>query len=117
RIAHLTSKSVLRAVCGAAALDRPMVDYFPSYEAATLSAAKRVWEPDRIHVTGGFVGKIVAHMLAGYLEGGEAAPLTLQSARTHLYARRYEEAEADARSVLQLRPADVEAGAILAESL
>ena len=117
RIANAHSKAVLRAVCGAAAMARPMVDYFPSYEAATLSAPDRVWEPDRIHVTGGFVGKIVGHMLDHYLEGGDRASRSLQEARTHLHDRRYSEAETAARATLELKPDEVEAGAILAEAL
>ena len=117
RIANTHSKSVLRAVCGAAALQRPMVDYFPSYEAAMLSPPEEVWNPDRLHVAGGFVGKIVAYMLDHYLEGGEEAARGLQRARTFLYDARYPEAEAAARAVLEARPDDVEAGVVLAEAL
>ena len=117
RIANAYSKSVLRAVCGAASALRPLVDYFPSYEAATLSAPDRVWETDRIHVAGSFVGKIVSHLLDHYLEGGEAAALGLQKARTLMFEGRYEEAEAAARTVLELRPEDFEAAALLAEAL
>lgn len=117
RIANAYSKSVLRAVCGAASFERDGVDYFPSYESATLSAPDRVWEPDRIHVAGGFVGKIVAHMLGHYLEGADEASMRLQAARTRLFERRYEEAVQDARAVLSLRPEEIEAGAVLAEAL
>ena len=117
RIANTYSKSVLRAVCGAASLQRPMVDYFPSYESATLSHPDRVWDTDRIHVAGGFVGKIVAHMLDHYLEGGDPASRGLQHARTLLFEARYAEAEAAARAVLELDPDNVEAGAVLAEAL
>ena len=117
RIANAYSKSVLRAVCGAASMLRPTVDYFPSYESATLSAPERVWETDRIHVAGGFVGKIVAHMLEHYLEGGDTAALRLQKARTLMFEGRYEEAEAAGRSVLELRPDDFEAAALVAEAL
>ena len=117
RIANAYSKAVLRAVCGAAAAERPMVDYFPSYEAATLTKPERVWEPDRLHVTGGFVGKIVAHLLDHYLEGGDQAARHLQNARTELFERRYAEAESAARAALALSPEQVEARALLAEAL
>ena len=117
RIANAYSKSVLRAVCGAASLERLLVDYFPSYEAATLSAPELVWDADHIHVAGGFVGKIVAYMLDHYLEGGEEAARGLQRARTLLLDALYPEAEAAARVVLDLRPDDVEAGVVLAEAL
>jgi tetratricopeptide (TPR) repeat protein len=117
RIANSHSKSVLRAVCGAASLQRPMVDYFPSYEAATLSAPELAWESDRLHVAGGFIGKIVAWMLDHYLEGGDEAALALQRARTFLYDARYAEAEAAAREALQLQPDEVEAGVVLSEAL
>ena len=117
RIANAYSKSVLRAVCGAASLKRPMVDYFPSYEAATLSAPDKVWDTDRLHVAGGFVGKIVAYMLDHYLEGGDEAARGLQHARTFLFDAHYPEAEAAARAVLQIKPDEVEAGVVLSEAL
>jgi hypothetical protein len=70
-VANTYSKSVLRAVCGAVGFQRPMVDYFPSYECATLSPTLHVWDGDRVHVSEGFIGKIVTHMLLHYLEGEE----------------------------------------------
>ena len=117
RIANTYSKAVLRAVCGAASLKRPMVDYFPSYEAATLSPAEQAWEGDRLHVAGGFIGKIVSWMLDHYLEGGDEAALGLQRARTLLYEARYAEAEVAARAVLGLNADEVEAGGGLSEAL
>ena len=117
RIANTYSKSVLRAVCGAAPALRPQVDYFPSYESATLSAQAGVWEQDRLHVRGGFVGEIVAHMLDHYLEGGDDAALGLLKARTLMSEGDHPQAEAAARAVLGLRPDDVEAAAVLGEAL
>ncbi len=96
---------------------RPAVDYFPSYESATLSDPGQVWEADRVHVGGGFVGKIVAHMLDHYLEGGDAAALGLQQARTLMFEARYDEAEAAARGVLALKPDDFESAFLQAEAL
>ena len=117
RVANTYSKSVLRAVCGAVTLQRPLVDYFPSYECATLSFPVRVWEPDRIHVSSGFVGKIVAHMLDHYLEGVEDAARDFQSARTAVMNGDYAEAEAAARSAVSKRPEHIEGRVILAEAL
>ena len=117
RIANTYSKAVLRAVCGAACLKRPLVDYFPSFEAATLSPSEQAWESDRLHVAGGFIGKIVTWMLGHYLEGGDEAALGLQRARTCLYEAQYAEAEAAAREALRLKPDDVEAGLVLSEAL
>ena len=117
RIANTFSKSVLRAVCGAATFQRSLVDYFPSYECATLSFPMGVWKGDRIHITSGFVGKIVAHMLDHYLQDVEDAPRQLQHARTLLLNEAFGEAEAAARGLLDVRPDHVEARAILAEAL
>ncbi len=117
RIANAHSKAVLRAACGAAAAQRPMTDYFPSYESATLSAPELVWEVDRLHVTVAFVGKIVSHMLSHYLDGGASAALRLIEARTLLSGDRYQEAEAAARSALELSPEDADIVVLLAETL
>jgi thioredoxin-like negative regulator of GroEL len=117
RVANAYSKSVLRAVCGAAAHQRPMTDYFPSYECATLSNPSRVWDTDRIHVASGFVGKIVNHMLDHYLEQGEQSARDLQQAMTALMNGAFAEAETMARAVLADRPGQIEARRVLAEAL
>ena len=117
RVANTHSKSVLRAACGAAAMLRPLVDYFPSYESASLSFPVRVWETDRIHVNSGFVGKIVAHLLDHYLEGVEDVARSYQAARTLLLNGVYDEAEAAARAALTIQPEHLESRAILAETL
>ena len=116
-VANSFSKSVLRAVCGAVSLQRPQVDYFPSYECATLSFPVRVWDADRVHVSEGFIGKIVTHMLDHYLEGAEDAGRLHQKARALLMNREYVEAEEAARRSLEARPGHVEARAALAEAL
>ena len=117
RIANTYSKSVLRAACGAASFQRPAVDYFPSYECATLSFPPGVWNEDRIHVSSGFVGKIVSHMLDHYLDGVGDAERHHQQARTALNSGAFAEAEAAARAVLALWPEHMEARALLAEAL
>ncbi len=117
RVANAQSKAVLRAVCGAAAMMRPMVDYFPSYESVTLSPPAGVWKSDRIHVSQGFVGKIVAHMLDHYLEGVEEAARRHQEAVAQIANGDYVGAESAARAALEVRPDHVEARAALAEAL
>ena len=117
RIANSYSKSVLRAVCGAASAERPLVDYFPSYECATLSFPMGVWKSDRIHISSGFVGKIVAHMLDHYLEGVEDAARQLQQARTLFLSKSFEDAEEAVRAALAVRPEHTEARALLADIL
>ena len=117
RIANMQSKSVLRAACGAAALQRPLVDYFPSYESVTLSFPSGVWEADRLHVHSSFIGKIVARLLDHYLEGVEDAAKSLQAAQTLMQQGAFEDAEAAARGVLAVRPEHLEARTVLAEAL
>ena len=117
RVANGYSKSVLRAVCGATAMQRPLVDYFPSYECATLSFPMGVWKSDRIHISSGFVGKIVSHMLDHYLEGVEDIARLIQQARTLFLSKSFEDAEQSARAALAVRPDHVEARALLADIL
>ncbi len=116
RTANTYSKSVLRAVCGAATFQRSGVDYFPSYESAMLSYPDNVWGPDRIHVAQGFVGKIVTHMLDHYLEGAEAASSGYQSALTLMMNGAFPEAEQAALAALAARPDHLEARLLLAEA-
>ncbi len=117
RTANTYSKSVLRAACGAAGMLRARVDYFPSYESATLSFPVRVWETDRIHVSSAFIGKIVTHLLDHYLDGVQDAARDFQSARTLLMDGAYDQAEVAARAAVAKRPEHLEARAILAEAL
>ncbi len=117
RVANTYSKSVLRAVCGEIALQRPMVDYFPSYEAVTLSHPDGVWREDRIHVAHGFIGKIAAYLLEHYLDGVDDSARLLQQAQTQLAGGAFASAEADARNILATTPDHLEARAVLAEAL
>jgi tetratricopeptide (TPR) repeat protein len=116
-IANTHSKAVLRAACDAVLGEREGVDYFPSYEMATLSNPALVWRSDRVHVSQGFVGKIVGHMLDHYIEGVEAAAAHYQRARTLIAAGSYGEAEAEAREALAARPDHLEARLVLARVL
>jgi tetratricopeptide (TPR) repeat protein len=117
RTANTYSKSVLRAVCGAVAMQRPLVDYFPSYESATLSFPVGVWAADRMHVSSGFIGKIVTRMLDHYLEGVEDAARQHQAARTFLLQGANDKAELAARAALAAWPDHLEARTVLAEAL
>ena len=100
RIANTYSKSVLRTVCGAVSFQRPSVDYFPSFESATLSFPVGVWEPDRLHVASGFIGKIVGHLLNAYVDGVDEAAQHRQSAQTLLFNGDHNAAEMAARAAI-----------------
>jgi tetratricopeptide (TPR) repeat protein len=116
RIANTYSKSILRAVCGALTLKRPMVDYFPSYESVMLSHPDDVWEQDRIHVSYRFVGRIVAHLLASYFEDADGSSELFQSAMAAI-SRSDNAAAADALTrTLQARPNFVQAQILLADT-
>ncbi len=117
RTANAYSKSVLRACCDAVAMQRPLVDYFPSYESVTQSFPTGVWKADRQHVSQAFIGKIVAHMLDHYLDGVDAAARSHQRAVTLLWSLAFAEAEAAARDALAARPDHAEARTVLAEAL
>ena len=116
RIANSYSKSVLRAVCGAVAMERPLVDYFPSYESVTLSFPKGVWKDDRLHVSHSFIAKIVARMLDKYFDDMDEVARGCQLARTHLLDKDFGGAERTARAVLETTD-HVETRALLAEAL
>ena len=117
RIANTYSKSVLRAVCDVVAVQRPLVDYFPSYETATLSFPHLAWKRDRLHVSNGLISKIVTRMIDNYLEDVEPAARSYQLALSHLADGDAAEAEAAARAALAERAEHVEAGVVLAEAL
>ena len=112
-IANAHSKAVLRAVCDAVLLERERVDYFPSYEMATLSDPRLVWKSDRLHVSQGFIGKIVGYMLDNYMEGVELAAADYQRARALLANGAAGEAEMAALSALAARPEHLEARIVL----
>ena len=116
-IANAHSKAVLRAVCDAAVLEREGVDYFPSYEMATLSNPELVWKADKIHVSQSFIGKIVGHMLDHYMEGVDAASVDYQRARVLLACDDPAGAEAAARQALDSKPDYLDAKLILGKAL
>ena len=107
-VANAYSKSVLRAVCGAAAR-LPQVDYFPSYEMVIYSQFASTWDDDQRHVTDARVGRIVRHFARHYIPDyaapgeTEADPglmrQTYADARIELSSGNYELALAKLRQV------------------
>jgi tetratricopeptide (TPR) repeat protein len=65
-VANTYSKSVLRAVCGQVAEERTDVDYFPSYESVMLTRKPEVWLNDLVHVSPGFVGRVMGRVIETY---------------------------------------------------
>jgi len=68
-VANAHSKAVLRAVAGEVAAAHPDVDYFPSYEIATITRRPEVWEDDLVHINPNFVARIMRHVTAAYAPG------------------------------------------------
>ena len=68
-VANNHSKSVLRAVAGELTDEFDDVDYFPSYEIATISGRNQVWEDDLRHVKSNFVARIMQHVTNAYVPG------------------------------------------------
>jgi tetratricopeptide (TPR) repeat protein len=116
RIANTYSKSMLRAVCGSLPMQRPMLDYFPSYESVTLSHPDDVWQSDRLHVGYGFVGRIVEHLISSYFEDVDASNSLFQQAVSALAAGDNQQGEEALRAAILLRPDFVKAQALLADT-
>ena len=78
-VANAYSKAVQRAALDEFVLGKEGVDYFPSYEFVTLSNPEVAWaRNDYRHVSPDVVNRIMADVLARYVEGGPeagAAPL------------------------------------------
>lgn len=71
-VANNLSKSTLRAAVGAFEAVHDDVDYFPSYEIATLSSRSFAYGPDCLHVADRIVSQIMEKFMAAYL--GENHP-------------------------------------------
>jgi hypothetical protein len=67
-VANAESKAVLRAAAGAFTGRHENVDYFPSYEMVTLSAPELAWRPDRLHVNGRMVRRVVRSFMKAYYD-------------------------------------------------
>ncbi len=67
-VANTLSKATLRTVAEAWQQRHPeRIDYFPSFEMATLSDPRKVWGPDGMHVYSVFVNEIMAHFKEVYV--------------------------------------------------
>ena len=117
RIANTYSKSVLRTVCDVVSVERPMVDYFPSYETVMLSAPELAWSKDRLHVSQALIGQIVSRMTDSYFKDVDPSAKTYQLALAHLASGDSAAAAEAARAVIEARPDDFEAGRALLDAL
>lgn len=77
-IANSASKSTLRTVAAEVSKNNRNVDYFPSYEAVTLSDRTLAYEDDFIHIRDSIVGHVVSRLISTYIEGLENAKLLFQ---------------------------------------
>lgn len=71
-VANTHSKSVLRAVAGEIAETHDRVDYFPSYEIATITRNPEVWDDDLIHINPSFIARIMRHVTDAYVPGARS---------------------------------------------
>jgi tetratricopeptide (TPR) repeat protein len=69
-IANTYSKATLRSAVGEFIRDRPDIDYFPSYEIATLTLRTTAFQEDNRHVAPALVDAIVDRVVSAYCEGG-----------------------------------------------
>jgi len=65
-VANALSKSTLRVVAGTICDRHKDVDYFPSFEAVTLSDPAIAWQSDRLHVSDFIVGRVIGAFLERY---------------------------------------------------
>lgn len=79
--ANMLSKSTLRTVCGAIALEYDQLDYFPSYESVNLTRDWSVFEEDLVHINPKFVAKIVRRLCGGYFEYADSDAEALDEVR------------------------------------
>lgn len=82
-VANAESKAVLRAAAGQFSNRHEKVHYFPSYEIVMYTAPDLAWRPDRIHVQGRAVRRVVKIFMAGYYE---RASLQRQAAHVAAHA-------------------------------
>lgn len=80
--ANTYSKAVQRAAVEAFVRAHDDVDYFPSYEIATLSDRALAYERDNIHVTPVLVGQIIDRVLEKYAPSLDFTPQTLPQAKS-----------------------------------
>ena len=66
-IANQYSKSTLISSAMNVANQYDFVDYFPSYEMASMARRSHVWEDDGVHVKPAFVEKIMERFSSSYV--------------------------------------------------
>lgn len=66
-VANAYSKATLLSAAVSTATSHSHVDYYPSYEMATMGPRADVWEYDQIHVKQAYVDKIIGRFLKHYL--------------------------------------------------
>jgi tetratricopeptide (TPR) repeat protein len=73
-VANAYSKAVLRAAAEALVVERPHVEFFPSYESVTLTDRSLAFADDQMHVNRAIVNFNVDRMISRYVRasGGEA---------------------------------------------
>lgn len=68
-VANCMSKSMLRACAETWQSRHPdEIDYFPSYEMATMSDRRLVWQRDGMHIQPDFASEIIAHFADSFIE-------------------------------------------------
>jgi hypothetical protein len=72
-VANATSKATLRAAATRLTARAQDMDYFPSYEAVSLSDPNLSWQQDRRHVSDVVVGQIIQTFLVRYGVSGQPA--------------------------------------------
>ncbi len=97
--ANMYSKSVLRAVAGQIAQEDEAVAYFPSYESVILTKDWSVFQPDKLHVTKAFVGKIVERLSGIYFHPADETFAALARAQQAFREGRQDDAFALACSI------------------
>ena len=93
-VANTHSKSVLRAIAGEVTAEREGVDYFPSYEIATITRRPEVWDDDLIHINANFVARIMQHVTEAYVPGSVSDDLRQEARFANLVdAKQFEAAQ------------------------
>jgi hypothetical protein len=65
-VANTTSKNMLRVAVNELVSKHKNIDYFPSYEAVTLSTPELAWSSDRRHASDYVVGKVIGEFIRRY---------------------------------------------------
>jgi hypothetical protein len=103
-VANTYSKSTLRSAVGEFVRGRADVDYFPSYEIATLTARTTAFQEDNRHVAPALVDAIVDRVVEAYcVPATEAAPAGADASAADLTTLRPTAAAARLRAAIRAR--------------